>query len=68
MAEVTRVNIFFIRINELLEQNMNRYRAIAINRVFLLTVLFSVLGSFINGYIIEYTGNYLLVLLTSQII
>ncbi|NLJ89545.1 MAG: CPBP family intramembrane metalloprotease [Clostridiales bacterium] len=47
---------------------MNRYRVIAINRVFLLTVLFSVLGSFINGYIIEYTGNYLLVLLTSQII
>lgn len=47
---------------------MNRYKVLTINRIFLLTVLFSVLGSFINGYIIMYTGNYLLVLLISQVI
>ncbi len=47
---------------------MDRNKVLSINRVFLLTVVFSVLGSFINGYILMYTGNYSVVLLTSQII
>ena len=47
---------------------MDKFKVFSINRVFLLTVIFSIIGSFINGYIFNYTDNYLIVLLTSQII
>lgn len=40
----------------------------AVNQVFLVTVIFSILGSYINGFISRYTDNYFVMLLTSQII
>ncbi len=45
---------------------MNRVKSV--NRVFLATVLISILGSFINTWILAYMDNYFLVLLVSQII
>lgn len=47
---------------------MNRNKVKEINQVFLMTVLFSVIASFINGIILAVTNNYLIILLTSQII
>lgn len=40
----------------------------SVNRVFLITVLLSIIGSFINGYISSYTDNYFILLLISQIV
>ncbi len=45
---------------------MNRVKSV--NRVFLATVLISILGSYINSWILGYTDNYFIVLLMSQII
>ncbi len=45
---------------------MNRVKSV--NKVFLATVLISILGSFINSWILTYTDNYFFVLLMSQII
>ncbi len=45
---------------------MNRIKSV--NRVFLITVLLSIVGSVINTWIFEFTGNYFLILLMSQII
>ncbi len=45
---------------------MNRVKSV--NRVFLATVLISIMGSFINTWILQYSDNYFWVLLMSQII
>lgn len=45
---------------------MNKVKII--NRVFFVTVLLSIAGSIINQWVLDYTNNYFLVLLISQII
>ncbi|MGB8452261.1 MAG: type II CAAX endopeptidase family protein [Anaerocolumna sp.] len=45
---------------------MNRVKSV--NRVFLATVLISIVGSVINSWILEYSDNYFLILLMSQFI
>lgn len=47
---------------------MVRNKVLSINKVFLITVIFSILGSYINGFILTLTDNYFVILLTSQII
>jgi membrane protease YdiL (CAAX protease family) len=43
-------------------------RVAAVNRVFLVTVIVSIVGSYINGYVSLYTNNYFVLLLLSQIV
>ena len=45
---------------------MNKVRII--NRVFLVTVLLSIVGSYINLWVLDYTDNYFAVLMISQVI
>lgn len=47
---------------------MYKNRIKTINIVFLLTIIFALLGQEINSTIMEYTDNYLIILLSSQII
>ncbi len=47
---------------------MSRKRVLEVNRVFLMTVLFSIVGFNINGIILNFTDNYFITLITSQII
>lgn len=47
---------------------MDRNRVKSVNNVFLITVLFSIIGSYINGFILTLTDNFIVILLSSQII
>lgn len=47
---------------------MKRDRVYIINRIFLATVILSILGSFANGWISNFTDNYFVFLLISQVI
>ena len=45
---------------------MNQIKSV--NRVFLATVIISIVGSYINSWVFDYTGNYLIILALSQLI
>lgn len=45
---------------------MNRVKSV--NRVFLATVIISILGSYLSGWVMEHTDNYAVILLISQIV
>lgn len=47
---------------------MNRGKVLSVNLVFLITVIFSIFGAFLNSFISLFTDNYFILLLSSQII
>ncbi len=47
---------------------MDRSRVLSVNRVFLITVIFSIIGSYWNAYLYMNTDSYMLIMLSSQLI